>query len=118
MKEVVRYGSLQGRRGRLPSKAKHSVQSDQEIPPTMSILSVIQKAFEARPLHNQMSRPQKTPNLECVNQVLEYEMSSLFMFVNNIPNITEFNELDIRRLAQRNFFPYLATKYAVKYAQK
>jgi hypothetical protein len=50
VKEVVRYGTLQGRRGRLPSKVKSSVQSDQPPSPPMPILTVITKAFaDARP---------------------------------------------------------------------
>lgn len=117
VKEVVRYGSLQGRRGRLPSKAKTVVQPDQDLPPAMSILSIIQKSYDSRPTHNQVPRPQKSPNSRTVCDTLEYELTSLFMFIHRIPDITDVSEHDLRRLAQRNFFPFLATKYAQRLAE-
>lgn len=53
VKEVVRYGSLSGRRGRLPSKAKTIMQSDQPPSPPLPILTIITKAYmETRPIAN------------------------------------------------------------------
>lgn len=62
VREVVRFGSLQGRRGRLPSKVKSSTvssssstsQNDQPSSPPLPILTIITKAFtDARraPIH-------------------------------------------------------------------
>lgn len=49
VREVVRFGSLQGRRGRLPSKVKSSTvsssQHDQPPSPPLPILTIIAKAF-------------------------------------------------------------------------
>lgn len=51
VREVVRFGSLQGRRGRLPSKVKSSPvssfssQHDQSLSIPLPILTIITKAF-------------------------------------------------------------------------
>ena len=50
VKEVVRYGSLQGRRGRLPSKVKSSTHSDHPPSPPVALLTVLVKAhLDCRP---------------------------------------------------------------------
>jgi hypothetical protein len=66
VKEVVRYGSLQGRRGRLPSKVKSAATTDQPPSPPMPILTVITKAFiESRPL-NLLASPRTDVNFSFI----------------------------------------------------
>lgn len=70
VKEVVRYGSLQGRRGRLPSKVKSAVQTDQPPSPPMPILTVITKAFsDARP-SNLLVAPRTDVSLQNLLNIL------------------------------------------------
>ncbi|CAD5213761.1 unnamed protein product [Bursaphelenchus okinawaensis] len=114
VREVVRYGSLQGRRGRLPSKAKTVQQHDHEMAPALSILSVIQKAYDNRPV-NTIPTPKKNPDYETLERILCMEFTSMVLCLRKI----EFEDLNVStftKLAYRNFFPFLATKYAMRMA--
>jgi hypothetical protein len=113
VKEVVRYGSLQGRRGRLPSKVKSSTQSDQPPSPPMPILTVITKAFaDARPSNLLISpRTDKSVSLSSIANTLDYEIQSLIRFIHKIPDIGDISDHDLRLLTLRNFFPFFAIKH-------
>uniref|UniRef100_A0A1I7RQL7 Probable nuclear hormone receptor HR38 n=1 Tax=Bursaphelenchus xylophilus TaxID=6326 RepID=A0A1I7RQL7_BURXY len=115
VREVVRYGSLQGRRGRLPSKAKSVPQPDQELSPAMSILSMIQKAYDARPV-NSMQPIKKPADFELMAQLLDLEFSSMHLSLQKIPDFLDLHPLDIKILGYRNFFPFIAAKYAMRMA--
>ncbi|KAI6187982.1 hypothetical protein M3Y98_00304500 [Aphelenchoides besseyi] len=116
VKEVVRYGTLQGRRGRLPSKVKSAAQADQPPSPPMAILTIIVKAYmDCRPANPlSLSRNTKLLSANSVINILEYEVQTLFRFINRIPEITDIDERDIRLLICRNFFPFFALKHVYR----
>uniref|UniRef100_A0A8R1Y1E0 Nuclear receptor domain-containing protein n=1 Tax=Onchocerca volvulus TaxID=6282 RepID=A0A8R1Y1E0_ONCVO len=107
VKEVVRYGSLSGRRGRLPSKTKVQHSDDPPSPP-LPLLTLINKAYVE-------SKTIATPTLyngstEQLLSAMDEEFRFLLLFVEKIPNSTEISQNDITKLIERNFFALLALK--------
>ncbi|KAM3723223.1 Nuclear hormone receptor [Dirofilaria immitis] len=107
VKEVVRYGSLSGRRGRLPSKTKVQHSDDPPSPP-LPLLTLINKAYVE-------SKTIATPTLyngsmEQLLSVMDEEFRFFLLFVKKIPNSTEISQNDIIKLIERNFFALFALK--------
>uniref|UniRef100_A0A915CYX4 Uncharacterized protein n=1 Tax=Ditylenchus dipsaci TaxID=166011 RepID=A0A915CYX4_9BILA len=121
VREVVRFGSLQGRRGRLPSKVKSAVlsQSDQPPSPPLPLLTIIAKAFtESRASSAAgITRINDLITLPEMTSILDYELQSLHRFVLKIPDIGEIVQSDLRVLLLRNFFPIFAVKQAFRWAE-
>ncbi|VIO92137.1 Uncharacterized protein BM_BM2835 [Brugia malayi] len=107
VKEVVRYGSLSGRRGRLPSKTKVQHSDDPPSPP-LPLLTLINKAYVE-------SKTIPTPTLynggtEQLLSAMDEEFRFMLLFVEKIPNSTEISQNDITKLIECNFFALLALK--------
>ncbi|MCP9258106.1 Nuclear hormone receptor family member nhr-6 [Dirofilaria immitis] len=105
--QVVRYGSLSGRRGRLPSKTKVQHSDDPPSPP-LPLLTLINKAYVE-------SKTIATPTLyngsmEQLLSVMDEEFRFFLLFVKKIPNSTEISQNDIIKLIERNFFALFALK--------
>uniref|UniRef100_A0A915Q5A2 Uncharacterized protein n=1 Tax=Setaria digitata TaxID=48799 RepID=A0A915Q5A2_9BILA len=107
VKEVVRYGSLSGRRGRLPSKTKVQHSDDPPSPP-LPLLTLINKAYVE-------SKTIPTPTLyngsiEQLLAAMDEEFRFMLLFAEKIPNSAEISQNDITKLIERNFFALLALK--------
>ncbi|KAE9553799.1 hypothetical protein FO519_002969 [Halicephalobus sp. NKZ332] len=121
VKEVVRHGVMQGKRGRMSSKARSALtMNDQPQSPPLPILTVITKHYNdtrpqnpARPI---ASRPEPISVHEML-QILEYDMEGLFRFLQKIPDFIELNEDDKRTMLYRNFFPLFALKQCHREAE-
>ncbi|VDK76409.1 unnamed protein product [Litomosoides sigmodontis] len=118
VKEVVRYGSLSGRRGRLPSKTKVQHSDDPPSPP-LPLLTLINKAYiESKTIATPTlyvrvpSRPRihNTGGAEQLLSAMDEEFRFMLLFVEKIPNSTEISQNDITKLIERNFFALLALK--------
>uniref|UniRef100_A0A1I8B8Q3 Nuclear receptor domain-containing protein n=1 Tax=Meloidogyne hapla TaxID=6305 RepID=A0A1I8B8Q3_MELHA len=136
VREIVRYGSLQGRRGRLPSKVKSSSitsptssmsstsciqmslgQPEPAQSPPLPILTIISKAFNE--MHGQFNRREIKQHLS-LNEfcsLLELELQNIWGFARRIPDIVELNEAELRLLVLHNFFPIFAVRQAFRWAE-
>uniref|UniRef100_A0AC34FAK0 NR LBD domain-containing protein n=1 Tax=Panagrolaimus sp. ES5 TaxID=591445 RepID=A0AC34FAK0_9BILA len=116
VKEVVRCGPLQGRRGRMPSKARTSMllSDSPQDSPSLPILTLISKYYsESRPLN----RPQQCPHPEPVPvkqvlDIMDFEIKALYSFLMKVPDIKDINPNDMQQLLYKNFFPLFAMKHA------
>uniref|UniRef100_A0A915B341 Nuclear receptor domain-containing protein n=1 Tax=Parascaris univalens TaxID=6257 RepID=A0A915B341_PARUN len=108
VKEVVRYGSLSGRRGRLPSKTK-LVHSDDPPSPPLPLLTLINKAY-----NDSKSTPETYTSfngtVEQLLLALDEEFGSLVQFVEKIPGSSEISHSDTVALIEQNFFALVALK--------
>uniref|UniRef100_A0A914BUX2 Uncharacterized protein n=1 Tax=Acrobeloides nanus TaxID=290746 RepID=A0A914BUX2_9BILA len=117
VKEVVRYGVLSGRRGRLPSKAKTSAGSqlnDQPPSPPLPILTIIAKAFaDTRSNNPLMTTSDKNFTVSEMMEILEAEIMSIFNFIQKIPDMVDIKS-DQQTLLWWSFFPLFALKQAYR----
>uniref|UniRef100_A0AC34RQ10 Nuclear receptor domain-containing protein n=1 Tax=Panagrolaimus sp. JU765 TaxID=591449 RepID=A0AC34RQ10_9BILA len=121
VKEVVRHGIMQGKRGRMSSKTRSALTiHDQPQSPPLPILTVITKLYaETRPLNP--SRPivarAKRMSVQEMLQILDYEMKELFGFLQKIPDFVDMIEEDKQTLLYKNFFPLFALKQCNREAE-
>ncbi|OZC09529.1 hypothetical protein X798_03487 [Onchocerca flexuosa] len=114
---IVRYGSLSGRRGRLPSKTKVQHSDDPPSPP-LPLLTLINKAYvESKTIVTPtlyvrcfFLRDRINGSTEQLLSAMDEEFRFLLLFVEKIPNSTEISQNDITKLIERNFFALLALK--------
>ncbi|VDM36720.1 unnamed protein product [Toxocara canis] len=108
VKEVVRYGSLSGRRGRLPSKTK-LVHSDDPPSPPLPLLTLINKAYsDSKTVTEGFTTFGGT--VEQLLMALDEEFRSFMHFVEKIPGSSEISQADTITLIEQNFFALLALK--------
>uniref|UniRef100_A0A1I7UHX9 Nuclear receptor n=1 Tax=Caenorhabditis tropicalis TaxID=1561998 RepID=A0A1I7UHX9_9PELO len=113
VKEIVRGGSLSGRRGRLSSKTKLARSEDQPSPP-LPLLALMGKAIED---HTNMAvtRQFLTPfNEDCALRVFHCELHATKKLLLAMPQICEIPEHDFRILLSRSFFPIMAIRCAYR----
>uniref|UniRef100_A0A183CG68 Nuclear receptor domain-containing protein n=1 Tax=Globodera pallida TaxID=36090 RepID=A0A183CG68_GLOPA len=139
VREIVRYGSLQGRRGRLPSKVKSSssggtggggigtampigmggvMQPEPAPSPPLPILTIIAKAFtECHSPFHAGSRQNKSPSLSELCSLVDLELQSIYLFARRVPDINELSEFELRMLVLHNFFPMFAVRQAFRWSE-
>uniref|UniRef100_A0A914MNU1 Nuclear receptor n=2 Tax=Meloidogyne incognita TaxID=6306 RepID=A0A914MNU1_MELIC len=136
VREIVRFGSLTGRRGRLPSKVKSSSitspssstsfqmsslgQPEPAQSPPLPILTIISKAFNE--IHGQLNTAcrreiKQRLSLNEFCSILELELQNIWGFARRIPDIVELNEAELRLLILHNFFPIFAVRQAFRWAE-
>uniref|UniRef100_A0AAF5DF49 Nuclear receptor domain-containing protein n=1 Tax=Strongyloides stercoralis TaxID=6248 RepID=A0AAF5DF49_STRER len=116
VKEVVRYGCLQGRRGRLPSKAK-SQATDKPPSPQMPLITMIQRAWTEGG-NNTISEEKKYDSMIESNKMIKLlnnEYISMYQFFMKIPDISSLKLQDFTTLLGRNFFSLLSLKLCYYY---
>ncbi|KAK6746445.1 hypothetical protein RB195_012505 [Necator americanus] len=112
VKEIVRHGSLSGRRGRLSSKTKCHRGDEQPSPP-LPLLALIVRAHDA---YKSAPSPVRYVNItsEHVVNLLEKEYHSVQMFVSSMPHIDEISETDIPKLLSRTVFAMMAVRHCYR----
>uniref|UniRef100_A0A0N5CG46 Nuclear receptor n=1 Tax=Strongyloides papillosus TaxID=174720 RepID=A0A0N5CG46_STREA len=116
VKEVVRYGCLQGRRGRLPSKAK-SQAKDKPPSPQMPLITMIQRAWTEGG-NNIIGEEKKYDSMVDPNEIIKLlnnEYISMYQFFMKIPDISSLKIQDFTTLLGRNFFSLLSLKLCYYY---
>ncbi|PAV65489.1 hypothetical protein WR25_24041 [Diploscapter pachys] len=111
VREIVRAGSLSGRRGRLSSKTK-THRGDEQPSPPLPLLALILKANEMAKGMGVVGQQRRFTQLT-VHQILELiekEYKSVVAFVQNLPHIGEVYPQDVSLLLNRSFFPILAIR--------
>ncbi|VDD96457.1 unnamed protein product [Enterobius vermicularis] len=98
VKEVVRYGSLSGRRGRLPSKTKMA-HTDEPASPPLPLLTLLSKTYT-----------DTNGSLEQLIMVLNDEMTFMQQFFAKIPDVDDITVADQQNIIAYNFFPLIALK--------
>ncbi|KAL3119057.1 hypothetical protein niasHT_003840 [Heterodera trifolii] len=137
VREIVRYGSLQGRRGRLPSKVKSSsggiggsagtampigmgggVQPEPAPSPPLPILTIIAKAFAEchSPFHS-VSRQNKSLTLSELCSLIDLELQRIYHFARRVPDINELSDFELHTLVLHNFFPMFAVRQAFRWSE-
>ncbi|VDK28859.1 unnamed protein product, partial [Anisakis simplex] len=109
---VVRYGSLSGRRGRLPSKTKLFHSDDPPSPP-LPLLTLISKAYdESKSAPNGFTTfyELQSGTVEQMLMAFENEFRSFMHFVEKIPGSSEISQSDTIALIEHNFFALIALK--------
>ncbi|KAK0415437.1 hypothetical protein QR680_011944 [Steinernema hermaphroditum] len=109
VKEVVRFGPLSGRRGRLPSKTKCQ-QSDEPPSPPLPVISLIAKAFSDMRQVDPSVQGYKSYPLNEFILLLDYEYKALFAQLSKVPGLGELLESDRAVLLARSFFAIFALK--------
>ncbi|TKR76774.1 hypothetical protein L596_017867 [Steinernema carpocapsae] len=109
VKEVVRFGSLSGRRGRLPSKTKCQ-QSDEPPSPPLPVISLIAKAFSDMRQVDPSIQGYKTYPVNEFILLLDFEYKTLFTQLSKVPGLGELLESDRAVLLARAFFAIFALK--------
>ncbi|VDN54908.1 unnamed protein product [Dracunculus medinensis] len=115
VKEVVRYGSLSGRRGRLPSKTK-LLHSDDPPSPPLPLLTIINRAFADS--RSTTASYTFSGLIEDLLEFLEEEFRSFLRFVDKIPRYTDLPRSDILMLTEKNFFALLALKLSNRWTKE
>ncbi|RCN34625.1 zinc finger, C4 type [Ancylostoma caninum] len=112
VKEIVRHGSLSGRRGRLSSKTKCHRGDEQPSPP-LPLLALIVRAHDA---YKSTPTPVRYTNMtsEHVVSLLEKEYHAIQMFVSSMPHIDEISETDIPKLLSRTVFAMMAVRHCYR----
>ncbi|CAL2037067.1 unnamed protein product [Caenorhabditis brenneri] len=111
VKEIVRHGSLSGRRGRLSSKTKLARSEDQPSPP-LPLLALMGKAVEDH-TNVGMNRQFMAPfDEDCAIRVFHCELHATKKLLLAMPQICEIPEHDFRILLARSFFPIMAIRCA------
>ncbi|CAJ0942197.1 unnamed protein product, partial [Mesorhabditis belari] len=113
VKEIVRNGSLAGRRGRLSSKTK-SNQTDGPPSPALPLLSLLVKSFDLAKESSQTALQIKNPSLPQLFQLLDAEFRGIARFIQHIPHINDIGKDDLALMAHRSFFPIFATKIVMR----
>uniref|UniRef100_A0A7E4W5S4 Nuclear receptor domain-containing protein n=1 Tax=Panagrellus redivivus TaxID=6233 RepID=A0A7E4W5S4_PANRE len=113
VKEVVRHGPLSGRRGRMPSKARPTMEGDQAQSPPQPILNVISRVFSemraANPPRPILPLSSPLPSKLFLN-IIDVELCAILRLIQKIPDMCEISPGDQQALLYRNFFPMLALK--------
>ncbi|GMT19220.1 hypothetical protein PFISCL1PPCAC_10517 [Pristionchus fissidentatus] len=115
VKEIVRHGSLSGRRGRLSSKTR-TKNSDEPPSPPLPLLSLISRSYEACVVKDPRGIAPMLTQLH-VSQLwdlLDIEYRSLIQFARRIPS--EINMNDMNRILSRSFWPAIALKMCYRYS--
>ncbi|CAD6187656.1 unnamed protein product [Caenorhabditis auriculariae] len=109
VKEIVRNGTLSGRRGRLSSKTR-SLRSDDQSPP-LPLLALLAKANDLAK-NNAANTPRLITQLDYVQTLLmlETEHANLVSFIRTMPRIGEIDAQDLEALVARAFFPMVAIR--------
>lgn len=113
---VVRYGSLQGRRGRLPSKAKYQ-QSDEPPSPPLPLVTSLARAYHEScttttdPSTNSID----TISTQQLIGLLESSYMATLRFALKIPGVQDMPRDDIHTLLNLNFFSMMALRIAYRY---
>ncbi|CAQ48391.1 Nuclear hormone receptor family member nhr-6 [Caenorhabditis elegans] len=111
VKEIVRHGSLSGRRGRLSSKTKLARSEDQPSPP-LPLLALMGKAIED---HTNMTvvRQFMQPFDETIAlRILHGELHATKKLLMAMPQISEIQPADFQILLSRSFFAIMAIRVA------
>uniref|UniRef100_A0AC35TYS3 Nuclear receptor domain-containing protein n=1 Tax=Rhabditophanes sp. KR3021 TaxID=114890 RepID=A0AC35TYS3_9BILA len=124
VKEVVRDGCLQGRRGRLPSKAK-SQASDKPPSPQLPLITIIQKSWSENEsnvvvrsnIDDEVKNSMTIPLNAFIN-ILNTEYASMYQFFLKIPDLSILYRKDLSHLLSRNYFAILALKLAHYYNEQ
>uniref|UniRef100_A0A0N4ZH03 Nuclear receptor domain-containing protein n=1 Tax=Parastrongyloides trichosuri TaxID=131310 RepID=A0A0N4ZH03_PARTI len=118
VKEVVRYGCLQGRRGRLPSKAK-SQATDKPPSPQMPLITMIQRAWTDNMNNGNIEEKKYDSTIESEEMIKLFnnEYILMYQFFMKIPDISSLKVQDFTTLLCRNFFSLLALKLCFYYPQ-
>ncbi|KAF1761453.1 hypothetical protein GCK72_009709 [Caenorhabditis remanei] len=114
VKEIVRHGSLSGRRGRLSSKTKLARSVDQPSPP-LPLLALMGKAVED---HTNMSvtRQFSAPfNEDIALRIFHCELHATRKLLMAMPQINEISDHDFRILLSRSFFSIMAIRCANRF---
>uniref|UniRef100_A0A914V696 Uncharacterized protein n=1 Tax=Plectus sambesii TaxID=2011161 RepID=A0A914V696_9BILA len=114
VKEVVRYGSLQGRRGRLPSKTKCQQSDEPPSPPVPLVTSLARAYTETRPASEVTVNYLSSISGQQLVAMLDTAYVVLMRFVAKIPGTQEMPAVDLRTLLNRNYFPLLALRLAFR----
>ncbi|KAE9419763.1 hypothetical protein Angca_005890, partial [Angiostrongylus cantonensis] len=112
VKEIVRHGSLSGRRGRLSSKTKSHRGDDQPSPP-LPLLALIVRAHDA---YKTTPTPVRYASITSEHMVslLEKEYHAIQMFVSSMPHIDELSETDVPKLLSRALFAMIAVRHCYR----
>lgn len=115
VKEIVRHGSLSGRRGRLSSKTR-TKNSDEPPSPPLPLLSLISRSYDSCVIKDPRS---VGPTLSHIHlpqlwELLDTEYRSIVHFARRIPS--EISPNDMTRILSRSFWPALALKISYRYA--
>ncbi|PIC38493.1 hypothetical protein B9Z55_010492 [Caenorhabditis nigoni] len=111
VKEIVRGGSLSGRRGRLSSKTKLARSVDQPSPP-LPLLALMGKAIEDN-TNMTVTRHFLAPfGEDSAVSILHCEYIATRKLLMAMPQICEIPEPDFRILLARSFFPIMAIRCA------
>ncbi|XGW14564.1 hypothetical protein V3C99_000680 [Haemonchus contortus] len=115
VKEIVRHGSLSGRRGRLSSKTK-SHRGDEQPSPPLPLLALIVRAHDA---YKTTPTPVRYASMtsEHVVSLLEKEYHAIQLFVSSMPHIDELAETDIPKLLSRTVFPIMAVRHCYRMSE-
>uniref|UniRef100_A0A8R1I4E8 Nuclear receptor domain-containing protein n=2 Tax=Caenorhabditis japonica TaxID=281687 RepID=A0A8R1I4E8_CAEJA len=114
VKEIVRGGSLSGRRGRLSSKTKLARSEDQPSPP-LPLLALMAKTVDDNTNLN-VNRQFITPfDTDCAIRLFHGEYAAIKKLLLTMPQICEIPEHDFRILLSRSFFSIMAIRCAYRY---
>ncbi|CAI2348014.1 unnamed protein product [Caenorhabditis sp. 36 PRJEB53466] len=114
VKEIVRHGSLSGRRGRLSSKTKLARSEDQPSPP-LPLLALMGKAVDDH-TNLQVTHQFMTPfDLNTALHILRMEYVATKKLLLAMPQICEIQEHDFCILLARSFFAILAIRCANRF---
>ncbi|KAF8359909.1 nhr-6 [Pristionchus pacificus] len=115
VKEIVRHGSLSGRRGRLSSKTR-TKNSDEPPSPPLPLLSLITRSYESCVMKDPRNAGPtlSQPHLPQLWDLLDIEYRSIVQFARRIPS--EISPNDMTRILSRSFWPALALKISYRYA--
>uniref|UniRef100_A0A0N5ABD0 Nuclear receptor domain-containing protein n=1 Tax=Syphacia muris TaxID=451379 RepID=A0A0N5ABD0_9BILA len=108
VKEVVRYGSLSGRRGRLPSKTK-VLHSDEPVSPPLPLLTLLSKNY-ADTVNSSDILFTFDGSMEQMVVILSDELMLIQQFLSKIPGIEDILISDQQNILAYNFFPLIALK--------
>ncbi|CAI5445133.1 unnamed protein product [Caenorhabditis angaria] len=110
VKQIVRHGSLSGRRGRLSSKTKTHRSADQPSPP-LPLLALYAKAKDANAVTSAVNGTFHTScDIDTFMHLLATEFVSIDNFCRSLPQVCDLNHHDFNVLLARSFFPLLAAR--------
>ncbi|WKY03166.1 hypothetical protein Q1695_016455 [Nippostrongylus brasiliensis] len=120
VKEIVRHGSLSGRRGRLSSKTK-SHRGDEQPSPPLPLLALIVRAHDAYKTTPTPVRYQfcfkATMTSEHVVSLFEKEYHAIQLFVSSMPHVDEISDSDIPKLLSRTVFAIMAVRHCYRMSE-
>ncbi|CAI4227987.1 unnamed protein product [Auanema sp. JU1783] len=110
VKEIVRHGSLSGRRGRLSSKTKSNHRTDDQPSPPLPLLGLLVRASEVSKPSIQNSSIFPSLSSSQLLSLIDTEYHHISSFLRGIPITAELNSKDLESLFVRSFFPILAAR--------